>query len=278
METDFHANHRHGLCNPETKMSDGEDGEYKPELTETQKYLWELRTKNIGHLTNFLGRDPLVYINKGDQTNGTKHEGNWVSTNIANQYRIARANVAPIFRLKNLKIARFIRGTQSHEFGNGAAAQSLQDSYEETYPKIDVKTFWHPLVSINGFEIDISHHGPGPGSRTWLRGNMARYYLRDRMFDDLVNGKTPPKVYARAHYHHRIWETLHHPLDNGWVTSSLILTPSMCGLGAYARQVTKSMPRVTNGMVCLRVENRKLLEVEWFTQTLDIRTREILNV
>jgi len=278
IETDFHANHRLGLCNPDVVLSDGDGGTYRPELTEVQKYLWDLRVENLGKLSAFMGKTPLIYLNIGDQTNGFKHPGNWVSTNPASQYTIARANMEPILKMKQLRAIRFIKGTEAHEGMESYASDELQLDYKLKYPQLDIKTVWHGVIDINGFVIDAAHHGPGPGSREWLRGNVARLYLQDRIMRELIAGNEAPQLYVRGHYHSQIWVTIHHPIDRGFITSDLILVPSMCGLGAYARQVVQSTRYLSNGMVVLRVEGKRIIETAWFTQTLDIAKKELLSV
>lgn len=278
VETDFHAHHRHGLCNPNVTLSDGNDEGYQPSLSEFQKMLWEVRRENIAKLLNFLDGDPLVYFNVGDQINGMKYKGNWMTTNPANQFRIAEANVDPILSLEQISAARFIKGTPSHDGTLAGGAESLQRTYELKYPHLDIKTCWHSLASIYNFEVDAAHHGPGPGSREWLKGNTARYYLKDRMFKDLNNKRDPHHLYLRAHYHEKIWETYNHPLDDGWASATLLLVPPMCGLSSFSRKVTKSVPKIRVGMVVLRVEKRRVIDTQWFTKVFDVRKREVINV
>jgi len=225
-----------------------------------------------------MGKTPLIYLNIGDQTNGFKHPGNWVSTNPASQYTIARANMEPILKMKQLRAIRFIKGTEAHEGMESYASDELQLDYKLKYPQLDIKTVWHGVIDINGFVIDAAHHGPGPGSREWLRGNVARLYLQDRIMRELIAGNEAPQLYVRGHYHSQIWVTIHHPIDRGFITSDLILVPSMCGLGAYARQVVQSTRYLSNGMVVLRVEGKRIIETAWFTQTLDIAKKELLSV
>jgi len=72
----------------------------------------------------------------------------------------------------------------------------------------DIKMCQHGLLDIDGVTIDYAHHGPFPGSRSWLKGNIARYYLRDLMMREIMNGNSPPKLVVRAHYHTPVEEYL----------------------------------------------------------------------
>jgi hypothetical protein len=139
----------------------------------------------------------------------------------------------------------------------------------------DASAIHHLRIDVGGVLFDVAHHGPGAGSREWLRGTVARYYLRSRALQDINRlGIEPATVYLR--FHHHVW--LHESLEvyvNGeprWV--HLVVCPSYCGLNQYARQVTQSAPELTNGLVVFLVEDGRLLEVKPFIETRDLRARE----
>jgi hypothetical protein len=280
IETDTHAGHRQGLCNPETvipeETPDGEYYEYTPNLTATQKYLWDLRENNIRALEEWAGGERIDYLHAGDQTQGGRFKEELVSSSTHAQLFIALANSQPVLSLKDIIAARFVHGTQSHEFGEGTTGKLLQEMYADKYPEKNIRHAWHYLLDFDGLTVDMAHHGPFPGSRTWLKGNVARYYLQDRMLNELIAGKEPPKLYVRGHYHEEIWETVRIKVNGGWHISTLIVVPSMCGLGVYGRQATRSSPKVTNGMVTIKHEGGNIIDMRWNTKTLDLRTKEVL--
>ncbi len=279
-ETDPHAGHKHGLLNPdsvyEIEDEDGNIYEQEVELTAIQEYLAELRVENVGKVDKLAKRSDIVYINLGDQTQGNAHPAALVSTRMADQIIFAIDNLRVWLDNKQVKTIRMVKGTASHEFGDGSAPALIQKALKAEYKKRDIKTVWHGLATVNGLEIDYSHHGPFPGSRDWLQGNVARFYLRDRMYIDTNTRGKPANVYVRGHYHTEVVEMLKKKINGKWYTSWLLLVPSMCFPGAYARKVTQSTPIVTNGLFALEVIDGKILEIHQFTKTADIRTKEIL--
>ena len=100
------------------------------------------------------------------------------------------------------------------------------DRLTESHPKLDIGIAHHGRFAVDGVTFDLAHHGPSSGSRWWLRGNTARYYLRDRMLDDMALGKPPADVYLRGHYHVNIWETLRVEWQGEMITSHLVVLPS----------------------------------------------------
>ncbi len=281
-ETDKHGGHKHGLLNPdsvyEIEDEDGSTYEQEVELTAIQEYLHELRVESVGKVKKLAKRDSIAYFDLGDQTQGNAHPAELVSTVIAHQIVFAIDNIEPWLNNKNVKTIRMVKGTSSHEFGHGSSPILIKKAIKDRkeYGRKDIKVVWHGLATVNGLEVDYSHHGPFPGSRTWLQGNVARYYLRDRMYSDIFSRGKPAGVYVRGHFHTEIVEMLRMKVQGKWYTSWLILVPSMCFPGAYARQATKSIPQVTNGLIALEVIDGKILEIHQFTKTADIRTKEIL--
>lgn len=254
----------------------GDQYQMTPELTATQKYLWQLREENIAALVDKAKGERIDYLHAGDQTQGNKYATQLVSTALIAQFEIAFANAQPVLDIDNLATARFVHGTASHEFMEGSTGGLLQKMYTLAYPEKNIKHTWHSLLDFDGFTIDLAHHGPFPGSRKWLEGNIARYYLRDKMYDDLLAGKEPPMLFIRGHYHAKVWETLRMTTNGGWHTSHLIVVPSMCGMGVYARQATRSGHRISNGMVIIEHDQGRIIDIDWKVKTLDIRTKEVL--
>jgi hypothetical protein len=279
-ETDKHAGHKHGLLNPDSVISrEDQEGELyyeKVSLTAIQQYLWELGSENKKKANKLASKSNIVYFDLGDQTQGKAHPAELVSTNALDQVGFAIDNLKPWLENSKVKSVRLVKGTASHEFGNGGTPALVQKALRDQYKKRDIKTVWHGLATIGGLEVDYSHHGPFPGSRDWLKGNVARYYLRDRMYIDIRSRGKPAGIYARGHYHTEIVEMLRMKVEGIWYTSWLLLVPSMCFPGAYARKVTRSVPRITNGLFAVEVVDGKVLDIFQYTKTADLRTKEIL--
>jgi len=278
--SDLHGGHRHGLLNPETLLDEIDERgniieQYHPPLNKIQEYLWEKYTNWLSEAFDYAKRDEVVFVLNGDLTAGNKYKQLLVSDRLADQIIIGEANAAPIYARKP-KAVRLIKGTGAHVFDNGSAEILIATLLKAAYPKTSTRVYDHALMEIGGVDVDISHHGPPTGSREWLKGNEARYYLRSLMLQEIVVGNIPPRLVFRGHYHDFIEETLKIKHDGEWYTSTLVITPSLTFITDYARMVMRSPNRVTHGIVLAELIDGELLRVVPMLQTVDIRSKESL--
>jgi len=276
--SDTHGGHLGALMNPATviELEDelGNRYEYKPEMTEIQKYLWNIYTQALGKIETLAGDDPIVWLHVGDNVEGNKHPSELVRPELSAQIRIAFDNLLPICRLPNIKALRIVKGTGAHELGFASATSILIQLLKIAYPALDIQSTQHGWAVVGGISVDYSHHGPGRGRRKWLEGNEARYYLRDCMMNDISEYGRPADVYIRGHVHTTVIEKLR--VDGCW--STLIVVPSMKIGGEFGFQVTRSSPRIANGLVAMEIENEKLIDIHEYIQVQDLRTREYIDV
>ena len=277
--SDTHGGHRLGLLNPDVTLYDEtEDGflvPFTPKLTASQEYLWELYQQNIAFVAN-MKADEVIVIHDGDLTQGNKYPQQLVSTRLADQIEIGLTNLEPWFELPNMRVMRIVAGTQSHNFSEASAEITVANSLRRSYKDHDIKVLYHGLSRIGGLQVDYSHHGPFPGSRTWLRGNEARYYLRSLMMEEIMGGRVPPRLVLRAHYHTYVEETLTIQVGNKFYTSTLVVNPSFCMMGDYARQAARSPAGITNGLIVFEIIDGELYKIHRLTRSIDVRTKEIL--
>jgi len=274
---DTHAGHKLGLCPPDVELirtnDDGDSEVFTPPLTETQRYLWQLYQEHQEAALSFIGGPADLLIHGGDVTQGIKYGGGLMDVDAGEQIEIAKANMTPW--LDQTKRIRFISGTPSHVlFGRASAASLVAAKLDHS----DTAAVHHLRIKVGGVLFDIAHHGPGAGIREWLHGNGARYYLRSRVLPDVNRlGVEPATVYLR--FHHHVW--VHEMLEmavNGqrhWV--HLVVVPSYCGLTDYGRQVTQSTPGLTNGLAVCLVEQGRVIDVQPFMQTRDLRVSETID-
>jgi hypothetical protein len=278
--SDPHGGHKLGLCNPETILEDDGSGEsrfYSPELTVAQDVLWEVYSKGIEEVSHLAKDDEVCVMCLGDETHGNKYVTEQVSTRIADQFIIAEYNFYPwIEKIKNIKAIRIAKGTGAHEFGEGSSSIMVSKLLRNKFPELDIRPVYHGLLKTNGVLIDYAHHRPTTGVRNWLRGNEARYYLRSLMMDEINSGKTPPHIVLRGHYHDYIKEYLSIRTNGHEYESWITIIPSMDFLGDFARQVSKSPFKVTNGIVTYEIIDGRIYDIHYFGCTTDIRTVEEL--
>lgn len=276
--SDPHAAFRLGLMNPETLLQD--DGYYRPvHLEEPQEFLWNTHIEAKENTEALADKDPIYAFCGGDLTHGDKYPIELVSTRMVDQIDIAGGNSEspgifdPVLKMKNVKALRVNKGTGAHNFGESSADILVVDKLKTRYPKKDIRVVYHGLTTIKeagNIVIDHRHHGPGPGTRMWLKGNVARYYLRDYMLQEILNGNTPADILLRGHYHTCVEEIL---IMNGY-RSLLTLLPPMCFPGDFAMQVIRNLMFIEFGWVVFEVINGKIHETHKFTQKLDVRSKE----
>lgn len=272
--SDTHAGLKVALMNPETVLFDedehGDAVPYHPSLTASQEYLWRLYERNIEKVKEISGKSPILVGHLGDECNGNKYPRLLVSTRLSDQIVMADWNARPWFELPNVKYYRQVVGTEAHNFGEGSSPILLVQILTSRYPGIDISNCYHGLINFKGVTMDVAHHGPGPGSRDWLKGNVARYYLRDVMLRDLKRGQVPPRLVLRGHYHTPVYEYLE---DTGCI-SELYVLPSYSMFGDHALQVTQSKDRICHGLIVFEIEDGKILRTHRLYEELDVRTRE----
>lgn len=281
VRTDAHTGHKLGLQNPETELwEEDEEGNlepYIPELTATQKWLWESYTKHVSEAMRLSGDDEIVLLDLGDVCQGRKHPAPLVSARDADQVELALGTFAPFEEhADRIRATRLLAGTEAHNFGFGSAEVSLLGRLKNKLP--NVRLINHGLFSIAGLSVDAVHHGPSGGSRKWLEGNIVRRYLQDLMMAAIMAAQTPAKLVLRAHHHVERREVVTiYDKEAGRMWESVIhIVPSYCGVSQYARQATQSTPTLTIGLLSFRIRNGTIENWHRFTESIDIRTRETL--
>ena len=274
--TDTHGGLKMALLNPDTILySEDEKGNwvpYHPNLTKVQEYLWKTYNEQVQAAFDIADGAPMMVKHLGDECNGNKHADLLVSNRMSDQVIIAEYNTRPWFNYKKLTHYRQVVGTGAHNFGFGSSAMLLCTNLQGRYPGVDIAPLYHGLMDYAGVSIDYAHHGPYPGSRDWLKGNVARFYLRDLMMREAAKGRTPPMLVLRAHYHQGVHETL----EQSGYTSELYVLPSYSFLNDHAMQATQSAHEITHGLVVWEIEDGKILRTHRLYKTLDTRTKEVI--
>lgn len=271
---DTHGGNTLGLMNPEVELKDAQGHKYYPQLTEPQIYLNELFGGHVEKAKEFADNDPLYVFHLGDVTQGNKHQPERISSKIADQIAVGRANFWYWLDYKKLKAIRLVVGTAAHNFGEQTSEELTIGYLKQDAPKVDMGVLYHGLLDVNGVLFDYAHKGPQAGRRNWLKGNEARYYLRSLMEDELHMGNIPPHLVTRGHYHSFVEEYLCIE-DKGIRHKSWIyVLPSYCFLGEFAVNVTSSQYLETHGMIVTEVVDGEIGKTLVLKQTVDVRTKE----
>ena len=309
LQSDKHANHKLGLCNPEAVLpADDEVGrgqDIQVSISPFQHALWDMYTEDVAAVLEFAAGDEVVVFDLGDQTHGSKYPDNQMSSCMADQFAIARANWAPWMLKPNVRRFRFSKGTGAHVYGEGSSETILaaelayfmaataagatpydNDATENKLaaqmakldPGVDVRAVYHGVADVDGVRIDYAHHGPGPGMRDWTQGNQVRYYLRSLVLEQRRMGLPPCDVYVRGHRHAFIHEALLSEMwDGDLYDYHMVTLPSYCGMGAYGLQATFSAPFQWFGTVAVEILDGAVGRIVPYVHCVDIRSWEVLH-
>ena len=278
---DTHAGHTLGLLNPDTVLvrqidEHGQAEEWCPQLTSTQRFLFPLYLEHVNTLKEMAAGDEIIVFHAGDPTQGTKYKDGLIpGVDRTDQRRIAVANLMPLLSLPNVQTVRLFTSTPAHVWPGYMDAR-IAHTLQGLFPAKSVKSLHHSRTRGGEEIFDTSHHGPHPGSRDWLRGNVAFYYLRDRVYRDRRMGKEPARVYIRGHRHTWIQMTLHDRWRLRHSQHDLTVVPSYCGLSLFGQQVTQSEPELVNGMCIYELVDGKLAEIHPLIEYTDLRLEETL--
>jgi len=280
-ESDSHGGNKLGLLNPNTvlpKEEIHEDGEtisewVQPTLTKTQERLWEIRQDGIKKVSDLANRDPIHVLELGDLTQGNKYPNELVSSRDGDQSLIAYYNMLPWYKEKNVKSVTYSKGTGGHTFGFASSEINVCHRLKKEYPKIQSEIAYHWLLDIDGVIFDTAHHGPSAGIRHWLKGNTARYYLKDLMYTEFFAGRRPPDIVLRAHYHTYLKELVTMTFQDKEYESWIYVLPPLCVPGDFAIQIIRSVYSIQAGILAWEIVDGQIRKAYKFTQSFDTRIK-----
>lgn len=273
--SDPHSGHSLGLMSPETVLYqlDGETGQYipyHPQLTNTQRLLWAFFSEDVTEVVRFADGGPIMVLHLGDATHGNKYIAELVSNVQSNQILIALWTMREWMQYQNVVGFRLAVGTESHAFGLHSSDFMLVELLRAFYPSADIELIRHGVLETCGIRVDYAHHGPGTGIRQWTRGNVARWYLTSRMIESLGRDECPPALYVRGHVHDYVYEIVR----VGNYRSAIAVLPSYSGLIPHAQQVTRSVDSIRHGMIAVRIESGRIVDMLDRIHTVDLRRKE----
>lgn len=278
--SDTHGGNQYALMDPEVVLyredHEGNPDPWTPTPTKIQEYLWACYQKDIADVRALADGDRMIIVHNGDLTQGRKYPSELVSTREADQQLIAVANLRPWLEIPNVEAIRLTHGTGSHGFGESSMDYLVAEHLKLLAPDKNIGSVRHGLLKVDGVRFDYAHHGPTPGIRQWTMGNQLRHYTRSLMNDEILRGRTPPRVVVRSHYHAYVRETVRVPMKDGEAVTDAFVTPSYCHLTEYATQATRSAYLIGCGLVACEVVDGKLREIYPFTRCTDLRREETL--
>lgn len=273
LHSDTHAGSSLGLCLPGVSLPDPNTGADKPvALSPFQAKLAGWWQEDVERVRRLAGGAPVIGIHVGDATQGVRFPTELIATSATDQVTIALNNLHPWLALPNLERYIQIAGTDVHEMGESAAAVAIVRQLRDRYPRVATELSQHALLPLGEELFDLAHHGPPPGGRHWLAGNVLRLYVQSLMDGDLFAGQRPPTFVARGHYHTHVVEYVR----RGRHLCRAVILPSWCHPNIHARKATRSTPRAQFGTVVLELEAGRITEMHEWIRTIDTRHRVVI--
>lgn len=245
-------------------------------MTPYQELLWDIHVEHLNTVAKFANGDEIILLHDGDLTRGMKYIENWVTSKLSDQILIAYYNLKPWLNMPNVKHVRLSKGTGVHVFGEGSSETIVAEILKKEYKETDISVVYHGLMNIDEVEIDYAHHGPHPGSRDWLKGNVAQLYLKDLMYRLLKRGKKPPSLILRAHYHTYTQVVQIVDWEDKEYESRLVICPSYCGPDDYTIKATRSTDSIVNGLVVIEIIDGRMITVHPLLEVTDLRIKDTL--
>ncbi len=269
--SDTHAGSTVGLC-PAEGWDRVDGGRYEP--SEIQRLIYRQWLEGWAIVRRLRQGGRLVVIHNGDAVEGVHHDESMIISNrIDEQERIHTELMT-----QALQVAEYDRpagdrifytlGTPSHGGSGGTSEEVIarfmcaEPAAKERYLHLGLQ------VKINGRLIYIAHKGPALGSRTWLTGNVLRYYLKDLYLTCLENATDKPAAVVFSHRHR--W--IEPELANGIMGFS---TPSFQGPTWYSAGLLAAEWVSNIGMLILIIDDGRL---SWTCPRIKLKRSDVIEL
>jgi len=230
--SDGHTGHKNGLLNPNSEL---EEGVPVPMYAVPQS-LWNLTVQVRDWVNTNCKKYDKWLINLGETTQGNKFSDDLLTAEMHLQFKWAAEAMYPFLDMKGMKGARFLQATSWHEYGDGSSSKLMVELLKAKY-KLDIKQAVQSRMLVDDVMFEWTHHGPGTSKRKYLEGNSAFTEAKDKILLHLTEGDRCPDLSFSAH-HHKPSKAQASILSNGTYTENTqVITPPMCGAGAYSRKV-----------------------------------------
>jgi len=221
----------------------------------------------------FAEGDPVIFGQGGDIVNGSTFNEPLVKAGsvMHNQISLACQLYDEFAKRLNIAETYIAYGTDVHVFGDGSAEELVAKHIRDTYHKPAIAE-QHPIINIDGFLLNLSHHGSATGDN-WTQDSPARMYLLRQMSDDMdIRNKKPAGMYARGHVHGYAKAYGRMMRSGKSIESWLYIMPSMCLMNSHARKVTRSKSWTVHGALLFEVLDGELGRVKPLLKYFDATT------
>ena len=231
--SDQHTGHQHGLVNPDSQ----DDTEKPVNLSAVQESLWDLLMQTKDWVDTNCKKYDKWLIHLGETVQGNKYQDSLQTAKMWLQFRWARETMRPLLDMKGVKGARFLQATSWHEYGDGSSSKEMCYTLQAEYPKLDIQQMNQSRMLADGVLFEWTHHGSGTSKRKYLEGNSAFLDAKDRIINHIIEDKRCPDLTFTAHTHKPSKATASILSNGEYISNTQVITPPMCGPGAYSQKV-----------------------------------------
>ena len=262
--SDQHSGHKQGLISPSSEMEDGVPAPIYP----VAESLWNITEE----VRAWVGANCKKYdkwlINLGETTQGNAYKDDLLTAEMHLQFKWAAEALYPFLDMKGMKGARFLQATSWHEYGDGSSSKLMTEMLKMKYSKLDIQQMNQSRMLVDDVLLEWTHHGSATSKRKYLEGNSAFLDAKDRILHHLIEGKKCPDLTFTAHTHKPSKATAS-ILNNGeYISNTQVITPPMCGAGAYSRKVANPSEYYI-GMHVVLVDTHGFEIVPFYTKIID---------
>lgn len=231
--SDQHTGHKNGLISPKSEMEEGVPAPIYP----TAQSLWDITVQVRDWVNANCKKYDKWLINLGETTQGNQYQDDLLTAEMHLQFKWAAEAMYPFLDMKGMKGARFLQATSWHEYGDGSSSKLMVEMLKAKYQKLDIKQMNQSRMLVDNVLFEWTHHGSATSKRKYLEGNSAFLDAKDRVINHIIEGKKCPDLTFTAHTH-KPSQAQASILSNGaYINNTQVITPPMCGAGAYSRKV-----------------------------------------
>jgi len=229
--SDTHTGHKNGLVNPDSELEDGVPVPLYP----VPESLWDIVITAADFVQKNCKKEDVHLIHMGETVQGNKYTDSLLTAEMSLQFKLAKDTLKP-FITKNLKSIRFLQATSWHEYGDGSASKLMRELIKAKH-QIDVKQMNQSRVKVGDLLFEWTHHGSATSKRYYLQANSAFLDAKDRVMFHNAEKIRCPDITFTAHTHKPSKATASILSEGEYVSNTQVITPPMCGPGAYSRKV-----------------------------------------
>jgi len=231
--SDSQTGHKQGLVNPDSKLEEDVPVPIYP----TAQSLWDITENVRTYIDENCKKYDKWVINLGEVTQGNALRDDLLTGEMHLQFKWAAETMYPFLDMKGVKGARFLQATSWHEYGDGSSSKLMVEIMKAKYPKLDIKQMNQSRMKVEDTLFEWTHHGSATSKRKYLEGNAAFLDAKDRIIHHIIERKKCPDLTFTAHTHKPSQATAAILSEGAYITNTQVITPPMCGLGAYSRKV-----------------------------------------